>query len=169
MFGERLNTMTNSDDCPPRTNSDAQACLVDGSEVERLSRLSQIVDLAKNWNATTLPKAEQDNAARLHLRNKRLLREAGAIIDKHRQTEEGRAAYNEAERQRYAADKGTPPREYVTGLPEEEKAQRRRAKDRARKNAKRASMTQVDRDAEAAAKRTSRARKAALAADKPAD
>lgn len=149
--------MTIDDDCPQNPNSAAVAGFVDQAQVDRLteSRASLHARLARDWKRDKQPQAEAANAERLHSRNRGAVREAGAVIDAHR-AGDGREAYNEKRRETYAEDKGSAPREYVSGLSDEEKKARRRKKDRERKQAKRRLMTQADRDAEAEKKRVQR-------------
>jgi hypothetical protein len=149
--------MTIDDDCPSNSNSAPVAGFVDQAQVDRLteSRASRHARLARDWKRDKQPQAEAANAERLFAHNRGTLRKAGAAIDAHR-AGDGKEAYNEKKRDAYAEGIGSAPREYVTGLTDEEKKARRRERDRERKRAARRLMTQADRDAEAAKKREQR-------------
>ena len=121
--------MTNSEDCPLKSNSELRAEFVDGVQVERRAKLAQTLDRAGEW-LSKLPESEAHNASRLHVHNLAERREGCDLIDQHRATPEGKAVYNAKRRDSYVPV-GDQKREYVTGLSEEEKAERRRLKKRA--------------------------------------
>jgi len=105
--------MTINDDCPSQSNNSVPASL------------KRILEVAAKW-IEQLPAIEAHNASRLHTANIINRREFCDQIDSHRKTPEGRAAYNAEERARYAEKIGHQPREYVTGLPDDAKAERER-------------------------------------------
>lgn len=155
--------MTKSEDCPSKTNNEIRAEFVDTAVADRLMQGTNIANtlrLAAEWKSK-LPKIEAANAERLHTRNRNALREAGGIIDAHR-SGEGRAEYNEKQRKIYAQEKGAAPREYLTGLPPEERATRLAAQNAKAQAKVRAGQTKEEQSA-ARADRRRRAKERAKA------
>lgn len=159
--------MNNPKDCPEKSNDGVAVNFVDAAEMKRLTKDELINERARKiaqWQSETLPKAEADNAARLHPRNKRSLREAGAAIDKHR-AGEGRDTYNRKQREAYEEKKGSKPREYVAGLSEEDRAERDRVKNVEAQSKVRSKKTTAQQSAERAERRRKAKEREAEAAE----
>lgn len=147
--------MNNPGDYQENTNDTVAAGFVDTAEAERLTTEAQADQRARKiagWLSDTLPKSLADNAARLHTHNKRVLREAGAAIDEFR-AGEGRDDYNRKQREVYAEKKGSAPREYVSGLTEEDRAERDRIKNAEAQARARSRKTTAQQSAERAERR----------------
>jgi hypothetical protein len=159
--------MNNPDDCPEKSNN-VVAALADGAEIERLSKkalLSQRAIIMSDWKTETLPAALAANAERLHGHNKRAIREVGAGIDEHRQTPEGRAAYNAKRRLRYMNDQDGEVREYARGLSAEDRAERDRTKNAEAQAKSRSKKTTTQQSAERAERRRKQKAREAEAAE----
>jgi len=124
-----------------------------GNVVE-FTQLERTLVAAAKWKEE-LPASEAHNASRLHTANIIKRREACDLVDEHR-AGPGRATYNEKRREEYAAEIGRAPREYVTNLSEEEKAERKRQKNREAQARHRAAMTPEEKKAEVARKKRKR-------------
>lgn len=124
--------MTNEKDCPSKSNSEVRAEFVDTGMASDLARAAKLTDLlalvAKGKNTVAL--SEAHNATRLHTHNIAQRRAICDEIDERRATDEGRAIYNAKRRDNYVPV-GEEKREYVRGLPEEEKKERHRLQKRA--------------------------------------
>lgn len=141
--------MTNTEDCPENSND------INPGESEQLSRQERINHHARligNWKANKQPKYEAENAARLHIYNRKKLREAGGIIDGHR-AGEGREQYNAKRRNEYAEAKGGIVREYQGGLSDEARKERHRVKNLEAQARFRAKKSTAEQSAERAARR----------------
>lgn len=123
--------MTNSKDCPLKSNDKVRAGFLDTGMADDLAGAANLTDLlalvAKGKISMALNEAH--NATRLHTHNIAVLREACDDVDKYRATEEGKAVYNAKRRAEYVPA-GEVKREYVTGLSDEEKKERRRLQKR---------------------------------------
>ncbi|GEM_PF-2612594 len=160
--------MNNPEDCPEKTNDVVVTGFADSAEIERLTKealINQRAIAMSKWQTETMPKALADNAERLHTANKRAIRKAGAAIDEHRQTPEGRANYNEKRRARYKADQGGEVREYVTELSEEDRAEHDRAKNATAQAKSRSKKTTAQQSSERAERRRKKKAREAEAAE----
>lgn len=123
--------MTKDKDCPEKTNNELRSDAENADGMEKLSKQERIIRNARiigGWKVEKQPTYEADNAGRLHTRNRRELREAGAAIDEHR-AGEGREQYNAKRREEYAEAQGGEVREYRGGLSDDDRKERDRVKN----------------------------------------
>lgn len=159
--------MTVEKDSQEKENSDVRAEFLDTGVEQRLTDAAKLAGLLELVTAgkKNIALSEAHNATRLHTHNVSQRRALCDEIDEHRTTDEGRAVYNAKRREQYVPV-GDEKREYVTGLSDEEKKERRRLQKRASDKKARANTPTPLKSAKRAATRKRKAQREAEAAER---